>query len=201
MKVLIIDNCTHNLENIITILTKAYPNLDLQITNYYNLYDNYDSHQFDLIVLSGGKPNRHTELTEDERQVYINHEKDLILHSQVPIIGICYGFKLICETYNSNIEYQASIIKGEIAITLEPQFATQMGIKQARVHVQHHFITTQVGQSLEVIANSKYGIEAVKHTTKPIWGFQFHPEINPDLQDGDEIMLKILKTLVPSSQI
>jgi anthranilate/para-aminobenzoate synthase component II len=195
MKVLIIDNCTHNLENIITILTKVYPNLDLQITNYYNLYDNYDSNQFDLIVLSGGKPNRHTELTEDERQVYINHEKDLILHSQVPIIGICYGFKLICETYNSNIEYQASIIKGEIAIKLQHQFATQMGIKQARVHVQHHFITTQVGQSLEVLANSKYGIEAVKHTTKPIWGFQFHPEINPDLQDGDEIVTKILQLL------
>jgi anthranilate/para-aminobenzoate synthase component II len=195
MKVLIIDNCTNHLDNIITILAKAYPNLDLLTTNYYNLNNNYDSHKFDLVVLSGGKPNRHSKLSEDERQVYINYEKELILHSQVPIIGICYGFKLICETYNSNIEYQPSIIKGEIAITLQDQFAAQMEIKNAKVHVQHHFITTQVGQSLQVLANSKYGIEVVKHTTKPIYGFQFHPEINPELQDGDEIMLKVLKLL------
>ncbi len=195
MNILIVDNCTSYLNNIINLLTKAYGTYNLSVTNYYNLYDNYDTYQFDLIILTGGKPKRHLELNQDERQVYLNYEKELILKSKVPIIGICYGFKLICETYNSNIKYEPSIIKGPVSITLQDNFAKQTSHKKVMVHVQHHFITTQVGNSLDVLATSKYGIEAVKHNLKPIYGFQFHPEIDPELQGGDEILINVLNLI------
>jgi GMP synthase-like glutamine amidotransferase len=195
MKVLIIDNCTKNLDSIFTLIHKAYPDASLEVTNYYNLHDNYDSQDFNLIILSGGKPKRYETLNQEERQVFINYEKELILNCKVPLIGICYGFKLICETFNANIDYQPSLIKGLVNITLVDKFAKQMGIKKAQVHMQHHFITTQVGQSLEVLANSKYGIEIVKHASRPIYGFQFHPEIEANAQDGDEIMQKVLNSI------
>jgi GMP synthase-like glutamine amidotransferase len=195
MRILIIDNCTKNLDSIFTLLDKAYPNASCEVTNYYNLHDNYDTNNLDLIILSGGKPKRYETLNEDERQIYINYEKELILNCKVPLIGICYGFKLICETFNANIDYEPSIIKGLVNITLVNKFANQMGIKKAQVHMQHHFITTQVGQSLEVLANSKYGIEIVKHVSRDIYGFQFHPEIDPNAQDGDEIVQNVLKSI------
>ena len=189
MRILIIDNCTKYLDKIISLLDKAYVDYSLEVTNYYNLYDNYDTLQFDLIILSGGKPKRYIELNEDQREIYINYEKELILNSQVPVIGICYGFKLICETFNSNITYEPSIIKGIIDIKM-----VNTG-EHKKVYVEHHFVTTQVGNSLTVLANSKYGIEIVKHKDRNIYGFQFHPEIVPEVQDGDEIILEVLKTI------
>jgi carbamoylphosphate synthase small subunit len=43
------------------------------------------------------------------------------------------------------------------------------------------------------LANSIEGIEIIKHKDKPIYGFQFHPEMFPNLSDGDELFANIVK--------
>jgi len=42
---------------------------------------------------------------------------------------------------------------------------------------------------------SRDGFEVIKHSTKPVYGFQFHPEMFEDKTCGDEIFKNTLGLL------
>lgn len=192
MKILIIDNETKYLEKILTLIEK---NHEVRILKLNQLSCDLEVNNFDLIILSGGKPSR-LNLTSSLKQAFINIEEDIIKNTNVPIIGICYGFKLINHAFGSALEYKKANIKGGLDVQLTSDFWKNFKNRQQNKNItcyeNHHYVCKQISVELLQLASSNRGIEIVKHKHKNIFGLQFHPEVNTEKLDGDEIFNYIL---------
>ena len=190
MKILLIDNISKHIQEIYNLFSK---NDIIETINFTEIDKINDLNYYDLIILSGGKPSRMVSLSPALKESFITQQLELITNSEVPIIGICYGFKLINISYNSKLEYHSSIIKGIKPIKLQTNFWKNSKDSLFNCHEEHHYVTKRLGRELISLGNSSRGIEIVKHKDKLIFGLQFHPEINPTTQKGDEIFNYILE--------
>jgi len=181
MRILIIDNNTSYLESLKNLLSPhSFSVIKWEDFKYYKL-DNYN-----LIILSGGHPNTVTyshQLYEDEIKT--------ILRSNIPILGICLGFELIVYAFGGKLKELPEKEKGEIEIEIISNDTILKNITSLRVFESHRWIAESLPQELIPLAKSKEGVEIIKHITKFIYGFQFHPEIIVDKKD-----LKIFANLM-----
>jgi anthranilate/para-aminobenzoate synthase component II len=67
--------------------------------------------------------------------------------------------------------------------------------KTFNAFVAHKWHIIKMPEAFNILAKSGDTIEAVKHTTKPLYGFQFHPEVIMDGNEGTEIFRNILRSL------
>ena len=189
MKILLIDNASKYLDKIQKLV--GLDN-DFEIVNFKNLTSYLISKNYDLIILSGGKPAK-LGLNEKTKQELNELEQQLIRETKSPVIGICYGFRMIAEAYGSKLEYQEAVIKGIKLIRLIGNFWRLDISKQIPCYEEHHYTCKRLSSELIPLATSSRGIEIFKHKKKKIFGFQFHPEVDTELQYGDEIFKYILK--------
>lgn len=96
----------------------------------------------------------------------------------IPVLGICYGFHLLCEQLGGKIaegavkEYGACKIEILEAHDLFPKVSP-------RVWMSHGDVAERMPALLQVIAKTENGnVAAFKHTSLPIYGVQFHPEVS-----------------------
>ncbi len=99
-------------------------------------------------------------------------------HIKVPILGICLGHQAIGEFFGATLLRALKPMHGklsEISILPDPIFA---GIAVPWPVVRYHsLILKQLPPILAAIAFTQEGeIMAIKHSTLPIYGIQFHPE-------------------------
>jgi len=65
--------------------------------------------------------------------------------------------------------------KGEAALT--PTGLGPLAIPASvAVYENHNWSVQKLKRPLRALARSEYGIEILKHSRKPIYGLQFHPE-------------------------
>jgi anthranilate/para-aminobenzoate synthase component II len=67
------------------------------------------------------------------------------------------------------------------------------GRKSFNVRENHRWVVRSIKDPLEEIGRSKDGIEAVKHKSKEIWGFQFHPETYVEGNEGYLIFDRLIE--------
>lgn len=183
MKILIIDNGSRYLDKL-KLLTAKYDTF----TKKYSEIAKSDLTIFNLVILSGG---HHYSVVGHESE--FTQEIALIKNAKVPILGICLGFELIAYSYGARMEKMVAKEKGllELLQTLpDPIFANLPDIV---VFESHRWVVSSPGASLIPLAISKDGVEIIKHKTKPIYGFQFHPEMFPDQTAGDELFANFIK--------
>ena len=186
MKILIIDNGTKHL----TKLKELIHEHEFIVRSLFEKYN--DADDFDLIILSGG-----SRLSILDAPEVFTDEISLIRKFQKPIIGICEGCELIAYTYGSELTLIDHKTKGIKRIEmLEPNILNLPKILE--VYEAHHFAVTKLGTNLEALAKSSTGYEIIKHSKKPIFGLQFHPEMFVDKSLGDDVFRKILKFVTPS---
>lgn len=182
MQILVIDNNTSYLESLKGLL---YPHSFSIIK--WNEFKFHKLDGYNLIILSGGHPNTVTynhQLYEDEIKT--------ILRSNIPILGICLGFELIVYAFGGKLKELPQKEKGEIEIQIIINNDTVVrNINSLRVFESHRWVVESLPKELIPLAKSKDGIEIVKHITRFIYGFQFHPEIIIDKKD-----LKIFQNLL-----
>jgi len=143
---------------------------------------------YDLVVLSGSS--QLYALYDTSKFV---DELNLIRNSNTPIIGICFGFEIICLSFNSEIKQLNEEADDFRVIKLAEYFS---GINYpVVVKEKHGWAITKTGIELEVLGTSKSGVEIIKHKTKNIFGFQFHPELFTDLTQGDSVLDFVLKKI------
>ena len=100
----------------------------------------------------------------------------------IPILGICYGMQLICETMGTQV--QANPSRGEFGRTecrvldaKEPLFHDVP--RETIVWMSHgDQIQNAGGDFLGLAATPSCPIAAVRHRERPIYGLQFHPEVS-----------------------
>lgn len=189
MKILLIDNGSKYLGKLRHLLLDS--GNEVKVEKWFAVNKEF-AENFDIIVLSGG--HQFSVLTNPD--LFVN-EIDLIKHLDKPIIGICLGFELIAYTFGANLTQSKKHEKGAFEIMPIKSGPIFAGINKFEVFESHSLAVPDLKRNkyLTALAKSTYGIEIIKHKTKPIYGFQFHPEMFVDKLTGDNIFLNTLNLL------
>ena len=184
MQTVIIDNGSSYTGALVKLLHHESP----RIINYQDL-DYRKLTKGDIVILTGG--HRYPILWHAKQY---SKEIELVKKHKGPIIGICLGFELIAHIYGSHLHLLNNKRKGEIKLTTvkSSQFEIPASIK---VYENHNWSVAKVKRPLKALAYSKDGIEIFKHTRKPTYGLQFHPEESSS--SGMGILSAILERVKP----
>jgi GMP synthase (glutamine-hydrolysing) len=137
--------------------------------------------EFQGIILSGGPAS----VWAEERPAY----DPALFELQKPILGICYGMHLINSHFGGQVVPGVRQEYGETEISIVTPIPLFKGltIKQ-RVLMSHGDTVTLIAPGFVKAAVSDGIIAAISHIRQPIFGVQFHPEV--DLTENGKIMLK-----------
>jgi len=142
--------------------------------------------RMDGVVLSGSE----RLITKDD---YEDGWLSFIRNASIPIIGICFGFQLICRAFGAVFERKENI-KRLVEISKLREHPLINGIPNvAKLPESHEEYVTAVMDPLLPIMASDYCIEAVIHREKPIFGTQFHFERSDKY--GRRILKNFLKLI------
>lgn len=169
MKTLIINN--HS--KYTTELSSFFPGAT--IIDKEKLTDAIDISNYDLLVFSGGS-NGPTVLRHPEEYIF---EIDLVKKSTIPMLGICLGTEIIVEAFDGELQELSRKHEGGITLKIEDtQLKSQLGTDELVVAEGHRIGVKMLPAGFISCASSEHGIEIIKHLSKPIVGFQFHPEVS-----------------------
>jgi GMP synthase (glutamine-hydrolysing) len=140
------------------------------------------------IILSGGKGNPYEPLNLTANYV-------AMMNFNAPVLGFCLGHEIIAVGYRGRIkklsEYHGK--KETITIT-KPEDPIFEGLTKTEVSLvkRHSFHVSEIPPTFESLATSDTcSNEIIKHTSKPIYGFQSHPEVSGE--DGLLMVKNFLK--------
>lgn len=185
MDVLLVNNGTIRLEELRDIL-KVHRVKEVD----FGEVDPQRSQDFDLIILSGST---NYSVTGDTDR--FGHELEMIRTSERPIVGICFGFELIGHVYGATFREMDRAEKGILEIRSrgdEPMFDR---LPRCRVFEYHRWVIMDLDGELESLAYSRDGIEATRHRHRPLYGFQFHPEMFVDRTEGHQVFNRLVHDL------
>ncbi|MCK5344864.1 MAG: glutamine-hydrolyzing GMP synthase, partial [Candidatus Heimdallarchaeota archaeon] len=112
-----------------------------------------------------------------------------ILEFNIPVLGICYGLQLIIDLLGGKVEAATKREYGKANLEVNKKSKLFTDIQNdTTVWMSHGDKVTKIANKFNSIAktnNSPYA--AVEHEEKPIFGLQFHPEVEHSTQ-GREIL-------------
>jgi GMP synthase (glutamine-hydrolysing) len=125
------------------------------------------------IILSGGKGTPYEPLNLTTNFV-------ALMNYDVPVLGFCLGHEIIAVTYSGKIRKLARLHDSKELITItKPDDPIFRGLESKKVFLRkrHSYHVAELPEDFESLAYSKTcENEIIKHKTKPIYGFQSHPE-------------------------
>ncbi|WP_430809835.1 MULTISPECIES: glutamine amidotransferase-related protein [unclassified Carboxylicivirga] len=140
------------------------------------------------IILSGGKGNPYEPLNLTSNYV-------ALMNFDVPILGFCLGHEILAVSYCGRIkklpEYHG---KKELISISKPEDPIFQGLNKTEVSLvkRHAFHVSEIPASFESLAQSDTcRNEIIRHKSKPIYGFQSHPEVSGE--DGLLMVKNFLK--------
>lgn len=135
----------------------------------------------DAFVLSGGPHSIHKDKVSG---VYRN-----VIESGKPVLGICLGHQLIAHHFGGTIKEGEIGEYAEVEIEVIEEDDLFSGVpRKLRVWESHRDEVSKVPKELEVLAKSAIcQVEAIKHKSRPVYGVQFHPEVE-HTQEGPKIL-------------
>ena len=144
--------------------------------------------QLKAIIISGGPSSVYAHDAPNVDQAFFSQ-----VH--VPVLGICYGMQLLGKEFGGTIERQSTREDGQDDVLVDTEgCALFTGLKTAeRVLLTHGDSLVDAGPELRIVARSSANIIAgVQHMSRPLFGVQFHPEV--DLTEhGREMFLNFLR--------
>jgi len=116
-----------------------------------------------------------------------------IFDLDIPVLGICYGMQLVCEALGGNVENAPASEFGRARCEVTSESDLFAGFPQETdVWMSHGDQVTQVNDDFVPLARTKTcHIAAVKHSSRPVYGLQFHPEVS-HTPDGSLLLRNFL---------
>ncbi len=142
----------------------------------------------DGLVLSGGSPR----VGLDRDQMGQNGE--YISKASFPILGICAGHQFMAIHLGGRAGPATVPEFGKAALTVDEEGELFSGLpKTFDVWESHNDEVTELPPGFVRLAHSKNcDIQAMRHTRKPLFGLQFHPEVE-HTQHGNDIFKNFLR--------
>lgn len=144
---------------------------------------------YDAVVMAGTYDGDDTEIA----QAAIDFVKQL----QVPMLGICYGFQLLCAAHGVDLDDlgERNISANRITPTDDGAKLFQ-GSDPMLAEQTVRWQIEELPKALVVLARSETGIEAIRHKTLPMYGLQLYPEDFSYLSDAKLVYGNILASFV-----
>ncbi len=116
--------------------------------------------------------------------------------SPVPILGICAGHQFMCTHFGGSIGPALKPEFGKAALHVLEEDEIFSGLpKQFQVWESHNDEVKSLPDDFEVLARTDdCPIEAVRQRSRPLFGLQFHPEVE-NTEHGYEIFQNFLKVV------
>lgn len=97
----------------------------------------------------------------------------------VPVLGICYGMQLACDTLGGKVESAPAREYGRARVDIARPEGLFAGVPaHIDVWMSHGDQVSRVSDDFEPLARTgTCPIAAVKHKRLPVYGIQFHPEV------------------------
>jgi len=129
------------------------------------------------IIFSGGP---YSVYEDKDKLKNCNEILNFCFNSQTPVLGICLGHQLITQFFGGTVSRgeKAEYAQTEITVCEENDLFKALDRKLI-VWESHKDEVTKLPENLECLASSEICLfEAIKHNEKPIYGVQFHPEVD-----------------------
>jgi len=136
-------------------------------------------------ILSGGSIGLYSKSNVNDYVVLNNFN--------IPIIGFCMGYELITVAFGGAIKKLAKEQIGRQEVFIDKKDPIFNGLGKKIILLKKHVnYVSRLPKNFKILAHSNVcPIEVIKHKTKPIYGFQSHPEALRD--DGEKIMKNFLE--------
>ena len=186
MKICLVDNNSAHIQKVMDLLSGFSTEIYLQNR------ENFISSKvecYDLLVVAGSRDKalvRNIPLFA--RQI------DFIKNTDMPFVGICIGFQMLCYSPACKIGRLKIKETGLVKLFVNEQNRYIVN-DECYVFNHHRWTILSVGDELHNFASSENCIQFVKHKNKPHFGFQFHPEIRQPTNSGYEIFCNVLNDL------
>ena len=134
--------------------------------------DSFGSHLPKGVVLSGGPMS-----VNDEGAPYLNTS---IFDWDVPVLGICYGLQIISHTYKPGSVARSEHREfGRANLLIDKECLLFANVpEKTQVWMSHGDKLNDLPSDYEIVAHTTNApVAAVQHSSKPIYGVQFHPEV------------------------
>lgn len=170
MKILLIDNFDSFTQNIAQYLYEV-TGICADVVNNTSRYDELGIDEYDAVVLSPGPGH-----PGDKSDFGVC--SDVILHSPVPLLGICLGHQGIAQFLGGTVGHAPHPVHGyRSRITHSGKGLFRDLPDQFEVVRYHSLMCTSLPPELQCTAWTSEGVVmAIEHVTRPVWGVQFHPE-------------------------
>ncbi len=98
----------------------------------------------------------------------------------IPVLGICYGMQLACQTMGGKVQPGTSREFGRAQCRILEPDGLFTGVPAEAVVWMSHGDQVQMtsGDFVSLAATDTCPIAAVRHRTLPVYGLQFHPEVS-----------------------
>jgi para-aminobenzoate synthetase len=172
MRTLLVDNHDSYTYNVFHLLAAASGEEPVVVNNDAVSWRPLSRSDFDAIVLSPG-PGR------PERWHDFGVCRDILRYSEIPVLGICLGHQGIGNLLDGSVSTAPMAMHGRLSHVRHSDSGIFAGIPQDFSVVRYHSlaITGPPGPEGNVTAWADDGVVmGVEHTSRPIWGVQFHPE-------------------------
>lgn len=136
----------------------------------------------DALILSGGAPRIAWESPR------LGNCTDYLDHFNGPILGICVGLQLMAVHFGGKAGPSENPEYGLSRISVVEEDDLFKGLPKGFLVWESHNDEVKAAPSFTVLAKSENcKMQAMKHNMKPLYGVQFHPEVN-DTEHGAEIL-------------
>ncbi|HVO53163.1 MAG TPA: aminodeoxychorismate synthase component I [Solirubrobacterales bacterium] len=172
MRTLLVDNHDSYSYNVFHLLAAACGTEPVVVNNDAVSWRVLSRERFDAIVLSPG-PGR------PERWHDFGVCRDILRYSEVPVFGICLGHQGIGNLLHGGVNRAPMAMHGRLSRIRHDGTGLFEGVPQDFEVVRYHSlaITSPMGPEGHETAWADDGVVmGIEHTSRPMWGVQFHPE-------------------------
>jgi GMP synthase (glutamine-hydrolysing) len=167
--------------------TLKYLDVDTKILPNTASFQELIDEKVDGLVLSGGAPR--IGLTGE-----LGNCNEFLEKADFPILGICAGHQFMARFFGGKAAPSKTPEFGKVELTILKDDVIFNGVpKKSIVWESHNDEVIKIPDRFELLAESEdCKVQAMKHSEKPFYGLQFHPEVE-HTEFGDRIFENFTK--------
>lgn len=191
--ILVIDN-TFNKDRyfpkLLSVIRKhsKYP---VMIISTFSEFKKIDPSEITAVILSGSPLMVTSQYLQKNIEQFMMNLY-IIMHLNVPILGICFGCQLINASFGGTLEKLPKHFCKDASMSIE-------GKSNQKVRFCLRYVISTVGDQVKVIGKAKINEHnsvpcLIRHQYKPIYGCLFHPEYHEHTQ---KYIIQYVSNLLP----